>query len=413
VFTAGHDVTQQYLARERLSLLNEASSRIGSTLDVVRTAEELTEVIVPGHADWVSVDLFESVCNGGEPPPTPLAGPVVLSRVAYRSSVKGMNAAVEVGQAETYPEFAPSARCLAAGRPMLHRVTDPEMARWIADSPARVAAVSRHGFHTVMFVPLRARGTTLGVAVIGRRTCLDPFTHDDLLLADELSTKAAMAIDNARRYTRERAARHAADVAAHEERRRVAVELHDTLGAMLFTLGTSIHSLGAKAGLDNELGIRLSAIEQQTCEASAALRNALRALSARPEQVALGVALREHCRDFSHRTDVTARMIILTALPTLPHSRICVLADAVREALLNAEKHARAQSVVISVFTLRGGVTVTVTDDGVGLDESRTRDRSPGLGLALTSERLARIGGSLTVKPNDDGGVTVQAWIPA
>jgi serine phosphatase RsbU (regulator of sigma subunit) len=51
---------------------------------------------------------------------------------------------------------------------------------------------------------LRARGTTLGVVVLGRHARLDRFKPDDLLLADELAAKAAMAIDNARRYTRER-----------------------------------------------------------------------------------------------------------------------------------------------------------------------------------------------------------------
>jgi serine phosphatase RsbU (regulator of sigma subunit) len=54
-----------------------------------------------------------------------------------------------------------------------------------------------------MFVPLRARGTTLGVAAVARHGRRDPFEPDDLFLADELA-KAAVAIDNARRYTRER-----------------------------------------------------------------------------------------------------------------------------------------------------------------------------------------------------------------
>jgi signal transduction histidine kinase len=104
-------------------------------------------------------------------------------------------------------------------------------------------------------------------------------------------------------------------------------------------------------------------------------------------------------------------MITLTELPTLPRSRVWALADAAREALLNVEKHARAESVVISVFTLRGGVAVTVSDDGVGLGGGP--GRHTGLGLAATSDRLARIGGSLAVAANDDGGVTVQAWVPA
>ncbi|WP_239382217.1 sensor histidine kinase, partial [Frankia sp. CIT1] len=166
---------------------------------------------------------------------------------------------------------------------------------------------------------------------------------------------------------------HAADVAAHEERRRLALELHDSVGAMLFTLGAGIRSLSTIPGLDQDVRTRLSTIEQQAAETTAALRDSLRVLSAPPEQVALGVALREHCRAFSDRTTITAQVITLTELPTLPRSHIQALADAVREALLNVEKHARAHSVVISIFTLRGGVAVTVSDDGVGLGDGHTR----------------------------------------
>jgi PAS domain S-box-containing protein len=205
VLNAAFDITELYLARERLALLDEASSRIGSTLDVVRTAGELAEVTVPGYADWVGVDLLDQVYQGGEPPAGRPVGPVVLRRAALRSTLPaGEGVAVEVGQTETYPESSPPARCLAGGRPLLHRITDPELARWVADNPVRVATVRDYGFHTAMFVPLRARDVTLGLAIFGRHTRLDPFTDHDLLLADELCAKAAVAIDKARRYTRER-----------------------------------------------------------------------------------------------------------------------------------------------------------------------------------------------------------------
>jgi signal transduction histidine kinase len=103
-------------------------------------------------------------------------------------------------------------------------------------------------------------------------------------------------------------------------------------------------------------------------------------------------------------------MITLTELPTLQRSRAVALADATREALLNVEKHAKAQSVVVSVFALRDGVAVTVSDDGVGLDDDYTR--GDGLGLASMSERVARVGGTVTIGRNDDGGATFQAWAP-
>ena len=145
--------------------------------------------------------------------------------------------------------------------------------------------------------------------------------------------------------------------------------------------------------------------------AAATLRGSLRVLNAAPEQVALSVALREHCGAFQERTGTSARMIILTELPTLPRSRISALADAAREALFNVEKHAGAQSVVVSVFATNDGVGVAVSDDGSGLIERPLS--GAGLGLPATADRLARVGGTLSIAGNDDGGVTLQAWVPA
>ncbi|WP_322777915.1 SpoIIE family protein phosphatase [Frankia sp. Cas4] len=206
VYSAAFDVSEQHVAQQRLALLNEASTRIGSTLDVARTAQELAEVAVPGLADWVSVDLLESVYQGHEPVAGPLLGPVRLRRAAHLSVIDGCpDIVVEPGQVEIYPDYSPPARTLAAGRSALYHISDPELAAWIAADANRTAAVRRCGFHSMMYVPLRARGTTVGVVTVARHRRAQPFEQDDLILADELATRAAVAIDNARRYTRERA----------------------------------------------------------------------------------------------------------------------------------------------------------------------------------------------------------------
>src|SRR5262249_5681886 len=68
------DITEQYLARRRLTMLNEVGTRIGTTLDVTRTARELADMVVPRLADLAIVDLLEDVMSGSEPPPGPLTG---------------------------------------------------------------------------------------------------------------------------------------------------------------------------------------------------------------------------------------------------------------------------------------------------------------------------------------------------
>jgi len=259
------------------------------------------------------------------------------------------------------------------------------------------------GVKAMIAVPITHDGELLGV-LYGANRWETEFGDRTAQALEQLAARTAAASVVAER------AQHAAEVAVHEERRRVALELHDSVGAMLFTLRAGIQRLGDEPLLDEHVRSRLTAIGQQAVEAAAALRGSLRVLSAPPEQVALGVALREHTRAFADRSGVNARMITLTELPTLRRSRAVALADATREALLNVEKHARAQSVVVSVFALRDGVAVTVSDDGVGLHDDFAR--GDGLGLASMSERVARVGGTVTIGRNDDGGATFQAWAP-
>ncbi|WP_275561644.1 SpoIIE family protein phosphatase [Streptomyces sp. 5-6(2022)] len=205
VMLSAHDTTAQLTARERLTLLNEASVRIGSTLDIDRTAQELADVAIPALADFVTVDLLPAVHDGGEPRPGPPGSHVLLRRVACRSVFAGCPEAVlEPGQVAAYPEFSPAAECLKAERGMLNRVTDPAIARWADEAPDRAAMIRRFGLHTTMAVPMRARGTTLGVATFSRHRRPEPFEQDDLLLAEEMTARAAVCVDNARRYTHER-----------------------------------------------------------------------------------------------------------------------------------------------------------------------------------------------------------------
>ncbi|WUO34997.1 SpoIIE family protein phosphatase [Streptomyces sp. NBC_00286] len=205
VGTATFDSSEQHWARQRLALLNEAGTCIGTTLDVTRTAQELADLVVPRLADFISVDLLDSVTRGDEPVAGPVDADVELRRIAHASgSEDSPEAVVDLGEADTYPPYSPPARCLATGRAVLSGADDPDFVRWIEQSEARSASVRGHGFHSIMAVPLRARGITLGVAVFARGRSSERFEEDDLVLAEELAGRAAVGVDNARRYTRER-----------------------------------------------------------------------------------------------------------------------------------------------------------------------------------------------------------------
>ncbi|MFJ5996738.1 SpoIIE family protein phosphatase [Streptomyces sp. NPDC092370] len=208
VCLSAHDMTEQFWARKRLQMIAEAGRRIGSTLDVTRTAQELADVTVPALADFVSVDLLAALDDAPEPPAraVPEDGPLLLRRAALRSVTPGApESAVAVGAVDSYPAGSLPYESLRTGRPALHEVTDPAFAAWLAREPARAARVRAFGVHSVMTVPLTARGTTLGVAFFVRHRNQEIFRYDDLVLAGELAARAAVSIDNARRFARERA----------------------------------------------------------------------------------------------------------------------------------------------------------------------------------------------------------------
>ncbi|MFE1454503.1 SpoIIE family protein phosphatase [Streptomyces sp. NPDC058735] len=209
VCLTAHDMTQEYVARERLQLIAEAGRSIGSTLDVTRTAQELADVTVPALADFVSVDLLTSLEDVPEPPApaqaVPAEGPVLLRRVALRSVIPDApESAVVAGQTDSYPAGSAHFESLRTGQPTVYKAHDPMFTAWLARDPARAALFRAYDVHSLMSVPLAARGTTLGVVFLFRHCNPAPFRHDDLVVARELAARAAISIDNARRYTRER-----------------------------------------------------------------------------------------------------------------------------------------------------------------------------------------------------------------
>lgn len=200
------DDTEQHWARRRLTIVNEASVRIGTTLDVTRTAQELADVAVGRFADFVTVDLLGSIYHGQEPAVGPASRAVDFRRIAQQSVLPGCpEASLEAGGADSWPEYSPPAQALTTGRGVRHTIRDAELRRWSDEEPRRAESVRRYGVHSMIAVPMSARGTTLGVAMFYRHRTREPFDDDDLLLAEEITARAAVCVDNARRYTRERA----------------------------------------------------------------------------------------------------------------------------------------------------------------------------------------------------------------
>ncbi|MDT0465154.1 SpoIIE family protein phosphatase [Streptomyces gibsoniae] len=203
------DVTSNQRARERLAILSQASTCIGSTLDIMQTAQELANLAVPLLADYAVVDLAESIPPFGDEPSaridTMSDGPSVFRRAGLASIHPGIpESTFARGETISVLPNSPLANALRTGRSHLEPVLATTPGTWIDHDPARAQKIRENGVHSLMIVPIRARRSVLGVALFARTEDPMPFRDDDLLLAEELVTRAALSLDNARQYARER-----------------------------------------------------------------------------------------------------------------------------------------------------------------------------------------------------------------
>ena len=186
------------------ALLSEAAARIGSTLDVNRTADEAVAVAVPAFADGAVIYLAERLLAdefGG-----PVAGAsAVARRVAVRLAGRpdhGPAGPLPVGEVLAFGPGTPHAQVMSGTAALRFDQLDAETAERIGRHPAGRAAAAR--FTSYLAVPLLARGVVLGCVTFARAAGRPPFGPDDTELASGLADRAASCLDNARRYGQER-----------------------------------------------------------------------------------------------------------------------------------------------------------------------------------------------------------------
>ncbi|ANP52580.1 PAS domain S-box-containing protein [Streptomyces griseochromogenes] len=200
------DVTERHRAaaeadraRRRLALVADASTRVGTTLEVEQTAHELADLCTPVLADVVAVDVLDSAlaCRRVRRPGN---GPELFRALALKAAhpTVALRAADPPGDLAAYEGDRLVTLCVHTGRPVLVRhVGDQDLPR-IARNAEAGALLARAGVHSYLAVPLIAHGEVLGALDL-KRTCNPvPFDEDDVVLAGELACRAAMAIDNAR-----------------------------------------------------------------------------------------------------------------------------------------------------------------------------------------------------------------------
>jgi serine phosphatase RsbU (regulator of sigma subunit)/anti-sigma regulatory factor (Ser/Thr protein kinase) len=191
----------------RRALLDSAFKRIGEALDIDQLAREFVNIVVPHFSNSAGLLILESLVGGDELPSSAPDGSHLLRRlaIAYDDGGPGWDAAFPTGEILRYPPDSLFARCMDSGEPVLEASFAAESARALADAWLRQPVAQLLSGTSMLLLPLVARDVTLGFIVCTRTEGFRRFDAYDTEIGMEFASRSAIFIDNARRYSRERA----------------------------------------------------------------------------------------------------------------------------------------------------------------------------------------------------------------
>ena len=273
-------------------------------------------------------------------------------------------------------------------------------------------------------VPILFGDSVLGVLNVETD---EPLDESDAELLRLVADQMGVAISNARLHAVVR------ELAANEERNRLARELHDSVTQLLFSMTLIAQSLAAAWRRDPSEGERrvdrLLQLSQTALAEMRSLLSELRAVGGATENAAAPVAravdslkrhglvgaLRRHVRELA--ADGLSVTLHARGYVPLPVEDEFELFRIAQEALHNVSKHAAARSVDVRVTSTADGTLLRVHDDGSGFDERQLPTGGGGLvgghGLRTMRERAESLGGRFAVVSRPGKGTTVEIAIPA
>jgi signal transduction histidine kinase len=209
--------------------------------------------------------------------------------------------------------------------------------------------------------------------------------------------------------------REAHRTAILQEKNRIAQELHDTVLQMLFGVGLRLQWSLEQLPAGSALREPLEEARHLSARAGGELRGAIFTLCSDIAEIGLVPAVERLVQEQAARAGWSANVVASGAVPELPALVQNAAHRVVREALMNAYKHARATEVVVSLRFTPATLTVVVQDNGVGIPAEALagfRQMPDHFGLRSVAEQVESLGGELAVYNNDEQGAAMKAVIP-
>jgi PAS domain S-box-containing protein len=388
-----HDVTERARAQELLEERVATLSRIAASLAFDLSAQDTLNV------------LAESAVNAS----TAVACGVVLvdrrDETLHLFGSHGLPEGYTAGLQAAYRAGAPSPSLEAfrTRRPVLVH----DLRRFLLADP-RYAPIHRFvhdvPWDIVYSLPLVSRDRTVGAIFFCYLPSQEP-GDDEKVFLKAISDQAAVALENARLFSEARGK------AALEERQRLARELHDSVSQALY--GIALGAKTARQLLEQNPQLVADPLDYVLSLSEAGLAE-MRALifELRPESLeteGLVAALEKQAAALRARHEIEVEASLCDEPEASLEAKETVYRIA-QEALHNTVKHARASSVKIAMRCTPEGLTLDISDDGVGFDPGG--DFPGHLGLRSMRERAARLGGTLEVESAPAKGARIRARIP-
>jgi PAS domain S-box-containing protein len=415
------DVTERTRGEERLRFLSESSKLLASSLDHETTLQIVARLAVPSLADWCVVDLLEG--DGGTRP------------VAAAHADPAQEEALRAGLRHPV-ERRVAATVLATGEAVL-QVDLPEPATPALGDGAtpREVAAAQWSPRAIMCAPLNARGRTFGVLSFAT-TRARGYDRADLTLAEELSRRAAVAVDNARLYGEaDEALRLRNDVLAA-----VTHDLKNPLGAIRVHAEVVRLLLEQGGPTPDRVWEGLDRIDATAAQMTAELEELLDVarleagqglvLNVRPTDL---VALARKVVDIYRKTTEVHELRLHAETPSLVGEWDASRVERVLANLLsNAIRYSPDGGQIRVEITQEGDgdkrrAVLQVSDCGLGIppaDVPRVFDRfhrasniagrirGTGLGLSITRQVVERHGGTIGVESCEGEGSTFTVRLP-
>ncbi len=381
-----------YIAEQEARAENELLYTVGKEINRSKTNHEVMEAVNRSFPDplYVAIFMWENYDR---------------NKATYTETVISTDPGLPAGTRLPRDVFDLSST-VSGKVQIIHDVNAPE---WADDAAA--ASARRFGIMSVAFTSLVENQRVVGVFAVGCKTQRN-FTDREIRLMSGVTELTGAALERFRlRDETERARQRAHDLAALEERTRLARELHDSVSQALYGIGLGAQT--AYRSLDKNPTIVRESVEYVLTLAEAGLAE-MRALifELRPESLeteGLAVALAKQAASIQARHAIEVQ-IELGDEPQMVLATKESLYRVAREALHNVVKHANATRIMLRMQSDNRTLRLDVIDNGIGFETSK--DFPGHLGLHSMRERVIQMGGEISIKSAPGDGTQLSVMLP-